>query len=395
MYDPLKLDLCPFCLGSVIGARLPWVPNYIKGETIHDLREDDDKKCEICGWHIPSNFEYLIEMSLKEIEELEFQSIKAAVILPPEVIEREDRFRSKYNPPDMVSVKLTLIKWADLVLAAKTGKEISNDPDVEVLLDFSMKKVSLRIKPVYIYGRYRKLKRGISQSRRICPYCQGRGCERCNWTGKIPEGSVEGIIGEVMKEVFQAEDYTIHASGREDVDARMLGNGRPFIMEIKKPKVRRVDLRQLENLINSRSVGQVEVIDLNYSKRSEIRKLKEMSDRIRKRYRAIVEVEGSISDEDVRRLEEFFRDRLINQRTPKRVLWRRADIVRRKRVYWLKARKLDDRHLEVEVECDGGLYVKELISGDDGRTTPSVAEVLGRKSFCKELDVLEVVDELE
>ncbi len=387
----LELKLCPYCLGSLVGANLPWIPNYIKGKTLYQALGGAES-CELCEGLIPSHFDNLIEKSLKLLEDLEFDTVKAGVVLPHWLIEREDRIRAKYDPPYMVSVKLTLIKWADLLLSSRTGRKVSNDPDVEVLLDFQTKSVGLRLKPVFIYGRYRKLKRGISQSRSTCPYCGGRGCERCNWTGKIPEGSVEGIVGEVMREFFRAEDYVLHASGREDVDARMLGNGRPFIMEVKGPKVRKVDLRELEEEINRRASGEVEVLNLRYAERSEVRKIKEMSDKIRKRYRALVEVEGEVTPEDLERLEEFFRDRVIDQRTPRRVLWRRADIVRRKKVYWLRAKAVDKNHFELEVECDGGLYVKELISGDEGRTTPSVSEVLGRKSFCKELDVLEVVD---
>ena len=47
--------------------------------------------------------------------------------------------------------------------------------------------------------------------------------------------SVEEIIaGPLLKET-KGEDVALHAAGREDVDARMLGNGRPFIIEIKRP----------------------------------------------------------------------------------------------------------------------------------------------------------------
>ena len=42
------------------------------------------------------------------------------------------------------------------------------------------------------------------------------------------------------------------------------------------------------------------------------------------------------------------------------------------------------------VECEGGLYIKELISGDEGRSKPSVSEILGIDAQCIQLDVLEV-----
>lgn len=44
------------------------------------------------------------------------------------------------------------------------------------------------------------------------------------------------------------------------------------------------------------------------------------------------------------------------------------------------------------IYCDGGLYIKELISGDDGRTNPSVSSILNKNCICKELDVLKIHD---
>jgi tRNA pseudouridine synthase 10 len=42
------------------------------------------------------------------------------------------------------------------------------------------------------------------------------------------------------------------------------------------------------------------------------------------------------------------------------------------------------------IRCEGGLYVKELISGDNDRTTPNLSGLLGVNAKVEELDVLEV-----
>jgi tRNA pseudouridine synthase 10 len=42
---------------------------------------------------------------------------------------------------------------------------------------------------------------------------------------------------------------------------------------------------------------------------------------------------------------------------------------------------------------DSGLYIKELISGDGGRTRPSLAESLGVDAVVEELDVINVGEE--
>jgi len=43
-----------------------------------------------------------------------------------------------------------------------------------------------------------------------------------------------------------------------------------------------------------------------------------------------------------------------------------------------------------EVRTESGAYIKELISGDGGRTRPSVAEILGVDARCEALDVLHI-----
>jgi tRNA pseudouridine synthase 10 len=69
---------------------------------------------------------------------------------------------------------------------------------------------------------------------------------------------------------------------------------------------------------------------------------------------------------------------------------RRADKIRTREVRKLEYKKLDSRMLELVIECEGGLYIKELISGDENRSKPNVAEILGTCAKCVELDVLDV-----
>src|SRR3989442_13830033 len=50
----------------------------------------------------------------------------------------------------------------------------------------------------------------------------------------------------------------MHGMGREDVDARMLGRGRPFIVEIKEPRKRRIDLEAAVGRINASGIVEVD-----------------------------------------------------------------------------------------------------------------------------------------
>jgi len=46
----------------------------------------------------------------------------------------------------------------------------------------------------------------------------------------------ELIAGEIKDEIFGADEVYLHGSGREDIDVRMLGDGRPFILEFINPR---------------------------------------------------------------------------------------------------------------------------------------------------------------
>ena len=86
--------------------------------------------------------------------------------------------------------------------------------------------------------------------------------------------SVEALISKPILEASQGENSSFHASGREDIDARMLGTGRPFIVEIGKPKKRFLDLKKLEETINEQAKDKVIVSRPRFTNRDAVRKLK-------------------------------------------------------------------------------------------------------------------------
>jgi len=85
----------------------------------------------------------------------------------------------------------------------------------------------------------------------------------------------------------------------------------------------------------------------------------------------------------------------IEQETPQRVSHRRAELVRTREVYDIDGEQTDDTHAIVEIEGEGGLYIKELVSSDDGRTVPSLAGLLGVEATVTALDVVAVEGEAE
>jgi len=167
----------------------------------------------------------------------------------------------------------------------------------------------------------------------------------------------------------------------------MLGSGRPFVLEIKEPKVRDLNLEELTSQINHHCQGKVEVLQLKMVGKNRRSGVKSSSTETYKVYRALVERGEEISPEQTEPLKSL---KVIKQRTPIRVSHRRADKIRTREVKDIKVKILDPTHLELIIDCEGGLYIKELISGDEERTQPSVASLIGTSAQCIELDVLEV-----
>jgi tRNA pseudouridine synthase 10 len=170
----------------------------------------------------------------------------------------------------------------------------------------------------------------------------------------------------------------------------MLGTGRPFVIEVSKPRKRFVDLKEIEAKINAGAVGKVEVSKLRFTTKDVVRHLKK-GEGAQKEYRLLAEFENPISDQDLHLLEEKLNEVTIKQQTPLRVMHRRADLIRERYIYKLKVKKVSLKRAILEIRCQGGLYVKELVSGDEGRTIPNVSDLLKNRAKTLKLDVLKII----
>jgi tRNA pseudouridine synthase 10 len=170
----------------------------------------------------------------------------------------------------------------------------------------------------------------------------------------------------------------------------MLGNGRPFVIEITEPKKRFLNLGKLMKQVNLLGKGKVQVSDLRVADKEVVRSLKK-GEGTQKEYRLIMEFEHKITPNDLRLLETRLTNALVIQQTPLRVVHRRANLAREKYIYEVNVKKMSPQKAEMKIRCQGGLYVKELVTGDEGRTIPNVSEILNNRAKPLKLDVLNVI----
>jgi tRNA pseudouridine synthase 10 len=163
-------------------------------------------------------------------------------------------------------------------------------------------------------------------------------------------------------------------------------------MEVKKPRKRFIDLQNLAEIINKQGQDKVQVLNLRSASKDDIRRLKK-AEAAEKIYKVIIEFDRDVSDEELETVTNTLEKAVIRQQTPLRVLHRRADLVREKYIYETQIKRLAPNRAEMKIHCQGGLYIKELVSGDEGRTNPSVAQILNIEAKPLELDVLKVIME--
>jgi tRNA pseudouridine synthase 10 len=353
-------------------------------------KKNTDQKCSLCE----SKFELVENLAKKALEILadyEFTTFLVGIELPTKIEEREDEFKAAVNIGYGESIKHEFGRLLGKALGKRTGKEADYlIPDIVVVFNPFLEKVRVQVNPLFVAGRYRKLVRTIPQSKWFCSNCRGRGCEKCGETGKMYPESVEELSSKQLLEAVQGEEIFFHASGREDIDARMLGSGRPFVIEISKPKKRFIDLKKIESQVNAEAIGKVEVSGLYFTTKDFVRHLKK-GEGAQKEYGLLAEFENELSDQDLRTIEETFSGVCIKQQTPLRVMHRRADLIREKYIYQVKVKKVSLKRALLEIRCQGGLYVKELVSGDEGRTVPNVSDLLNNRAKTLKLDVLNVI----
>jgi len=247
---------------------------------------------------------------------------------------------------------------------------------------------------VFVEGRYLKHSRDLPQTVFFCPECKGhprrrKNCERCEGFGKLTRDSIQELVAWVLGKAFGTRKQKFHGAGREDVDVRMLGGGRPFVLELLNPKTTDVDLAHWEAEINQRNEGRLEIRGLHWTEKARVRVIKESKHA--KRYGARVRFEGDL--DPARVTETLGERRVIEQQTPSRVAHRRADKIRKRWVEYTSIELLEPGLLDIAVLTEHGTYVKEAVSGEGGSTTPSLSDLLGVTCHCEELDVLEILAE--
>ena len=282
----VRIGTCNHCLGRVGGKTKFGQSNLDSGIEIRagvvgsdsSLGEAREKQslCPFCE-NLFEEAPLLAEIINDSIGERDCDRLQLGAKFPKDQAQAEDHLRKRYGAGGSAPLKTALVDEvaSQLKVMNPQTKLVIDKPEILALIDVLTLTVELDIRSHYIYGRYLKHERGIPQTRWPCRACKGRGCRKCDQTGLQYLTSVQGYIGDPIMELYGSSEHAFHGMGREDIDVRCLGRGRPFVIEMKKPIKRNIDVELIMKMINDTANGSLEVTSMRHSTRSEVVRVKD------------------------------------------------------------------------------------------------------------------------
>lgn len=385
--------LCPECFGRLFGR---WGHGWTNPERFERIAElvpppiaVAPSECELCRGAL-DRWEIWVDRALRASAGVEWHRFTCGSRWDPELLAREEALWIETGTQWGESIRSAFNREWGKQIERRTGASGGpTDPEIVFLADVSAGVVETTRMPLYLKGRYLKFDRSLPQTRWPCRRCQGRGCVDCQGSGKTYPTSVEELLGAPAIAQSGAEATKFHGMGREDIDARMLGSGRPFVLELVRPARRSLDLAALLEEIE-RSVGdRVRLVNLAWADAAEVIRVKEAAPE--KSYR--VGVRTTAAQAKVKEALALVEGQQIAQRTPTRVAHRRSDRVRPRRIVHARLVSESGGIYTIDLRTESGTYVKEWVEGDGGRTQPNLSQLLDAPCTVEFLDVLEIHDQ--
>ncbi|MBE3069254.1 MAG: hypothetical protein IMZ66_03355, partial [Planctomycetes bacterium] len=247
--------LCDPCLGRLFAQVGTGLDNATRGRAVRQAvgsppPPPPPQPCGLCANLFDAVGPWTVRAA-RALEGWEVATIAVASHADPAIEAREAALWARAGGDLAEPYKQAFNRAVGIALCEAAGLEADlAHPDAVVIADHAAGEVTLRIEPLLVVGRYRKLARGMPQ---------------CRW--RAWPTSIQQIIGDPVCLAAAGEDHLLHGCGREDTDVRCLGE-RPFVLEVIRPRRRRLDWQALARQIGDG--GQVEVVDLAPTHRPEV-----------------------------------------------------------------------------------------------------------------------------
>lgn len=318
-------------------------------------------ECYVCGSKIN---EYINEYSERVERILRREGLSRFVIgvkIPREMSIREEELAREFRIDSWESIKSELKREVGKRVRDKGFTPDFEDPEIIINIDLSTGAI-ITMYPSMIYlVRVAKLERGYRLRRR--------------------EGSLEDLLNKKLG-IYEPEYVKLHLLARDSVRYKIYEPGIYGLIEIKSPRRGRPSIEDLRRLLSDLYPFKISII--SRAKRKDINNLSQRITHVV--YEIFALPRKSLSRED---LEKIFFNKIstliVTQKTPSRFLERGYEEKTRVGQVVLRELSLENNMLRIILQMDKILFPEEFVSGDGGRTEPSLASLLGT-----ELEILEV-----
>ena len=365
-----ECDLCDNCLGRFFinsthlssGKRLG---NKIRNST----NSRAVTKCYICK-NLFSNAVLYVKMMQNASMRYEFSTFTVGAILKQSIIERDDKLRSKFHLHGVDGIKTAVTRELGKKFARKTRTRIDHLlPDIIFTINFRTEQCDVKTKPIFLYGRYIKNKRGLPQKEESCQDCKGKGCIFCNNHGIVSFDSVEGKISQFLYEKFETNQVKFTWIGGEDKTSLVMGNGRPFFAKLLSPKKRNVRLAKKSNL-DKIMIHALRKID----------HIPNGSIHFKSKIKMLVSAKNNISSNRLKKLKQLVTVPIeITDSNNKQ---------HKKTIHKVNYKKNSLQSFTVEIEADGGIPIKRFVDGFN--IIPNISSLLGTQCSCEKFDINQI-----
>jgi len=365
-----EFTLCDNCLGRFFIKLTGFSSSRRLGIRIKDsLNFITITKCYICKNLLsPSNI--YVKMMQDASTGYEFSSFLVGATLKRSVIERDDKIRSKFRLRGVDGIRTEVTRELGKKFTKKTKASLEHLlPDITFTMNFRTEKCEVKTKPVFLYGRYLKNKRGISQKQESCQDCKGTGCIFCNNHGISHFDSVEGKISQFLYEKLGTDQVKGTWIGGEDKTSLVKGDGRPFFAKLISPKRQNIQLPK-KSVFDEITVNDLRKID--YIPRGSIP--------FRSKITILVMAKKGITSNKLKKLKHLINIPITLTGTHGKQI--------KKTIHELRYRKNSLQSFTIEIDTDGGLPIKRFVEGNN--VIPNITAMLNMQCFCKKFDINQI-----
>jgi len=295
-----------------------------------------------------------------------FKTFHLGINLKPSFLERDDYIKSKFKIKGIENLKFSIAKELAKKISRKINvKRIMDDPDLFIEANFKEESCRLRARPLFVYGRYNKKIRNLTQKQEFCHSCNGIGCHNCEFKGMENIQSIEETISNFFIKKFDCKQVKINWIGGEDQSSLVMGNGRPFFANLLNPKKPNKILRKTFDL---------KVISLSELKKLTVQPKGSVS--FKSEVSITVETKRQISLTQLKKLKILENSIIKNLSRDKKNS--------QKRIYKIGYTKIGKTMFILDLFADGGIPIKSFIQNSD--LTPNVSDLIQNSCKCIKFD---------